>query len=366
MESSDYKQVLILPPNPHTSRGMRAHWSANATHFAYPTQNNVVIRSLAEPLVNPIVLTDFPLCKVTSVKYSPDGKLLAVGDDKGKVKIFKVEGAEGKPYTLEKEHSMVAGPVYGLCFTDDGQRFAAGGQGSGMLAKAVLTSSGTKQGDINGPTATVTTIDIKPKPYRMAMGGEEHEINVFDGAPFKHVKTLRQHTSFVSRVAFSPSGKFLVSVSSDKSIVLYDSETLEMIKKIDQAHKKGILDVNWVDEVTIATSSSDNDVKQWNIVEGDLKETRSFNPNEDGKERVENQQLALISTSEQTLTVSLSSNINIWNHSALAEGQRTPTTVIQGHSNNLSALTNANGTLISSDQDGRIFSWAKGAGVPHA
>jgi WD40 repeat protein len=168
-------------------------------------------------------LTDFPLAKVTSVRYSPDGKMLAVGDDKGKVKLFKVEGAEGKPYTLEKEHSMIAGPVFALGFTDDGQRLAAGGEGKDMLAKAVLASSGTKIGDIFGPSKPVTTLDIKPKPYRLVLGGENQEVYVFDGVPFKHAKTLNQHTNFVNRIIFSPSSKFFVSVSSDKSIVLYDS-----------------------------------------------------------------------------------------------------------------------------------------------
>lgn len=255
---------------------------------------------------------------------------------------------------------MLGGPVFGLGFTEDGQRFAAGGEGKDMLAKAVLTSSGTKIGDIFGPSKTVTTLDIKPKPYRMVLGGEDHEVYVFDGVPFKHAKTLTQHSNFVNRVAFSPNGKFFVTVSSDKTIVLFDSETLEVVKKIDKAHTKGIMDVNWIDDSKIATCSSDNEVKHWNIVEGDQAELVSFNPNHDGKEKLENQQLGLISTPSETLTVSLNSNINIWNHSSLSEGVRTPSLTIQGHSNYISAIASANGVLISSDQDGKVFSWSKG------
>jgi hypothetical protein len=49
----------------------------------------------------------------------------------------------------------------------------------------------------------------------------------------------------------------------------------------------------------------------------------------------------------------------VWNHSASDSGL--PTTVVQGPANYITALTNANGTLISSDQDGKIFSWSKDA-----
>jgi WD40 repeat protein len=53
------------------------------------------------------------------------------------------------------------------------------------------------------------------------------------------------------------------------------------VKKIDKAHSKGIMDVNWLDDNRIATCSSDNEVKEWNIVEGDGKELRTLNPNAD-------------------------------------------------------------------------------------
>jgi WD40 repeat protein len=59
-----------------------------------------------------------------------------------------------------------------------------------------------------------------------------------------------------------------VSVSSDKSIVVHDSETLETIQKIEKAHNKGIIDVNWIDEETLITASTDNTIKIWNVAEG--------------------------------------------------------------------------------------------------
>ena len=224
--------------------------------------------------------------KITSVQFSPNGEYVVSGDDKGKVRIFSYDDVS-RAFVVKKEHCMLAGPVHAIAYTDDGQRMAAGGEGKDMLAKAILADSGTKIGDIFGPSKPVLSLDIKPKPYRLILSGENNEIYLFDGAPFKHTKTITQHTGFVNKVAFRPDGKVFVTVSSDKSIVLHDTETMEVIRKIEKAHNKGIMDINWVDDQTIVTCSTDNEVKFWNIEAGS--EIRSLHPNEDGKEKVENQ-----------------------------------------------------------------------------
>lgn len=140
--------------------------------------------------------------KVTCAKFSPNGEYIAVGDDKGKVRIISYNEQTGE-IIIKKEHSMLAGAVYSIVFTDDGQRIIAAGEGKDMFAKAILADSGSKIGDIFGPSKTITTIDVKPKPYRLILGGENYEMYVFDGVPFKSVKTINTHSNFVNKVAFS-------------------------------------------------------------------------------------------------------------------------------------------------------------------
>ena len=191
------------------------------------------------------------------MRWGPTGEYLACGDEKGKVKIVSYN-ADNKEFIVKKEHSMLGGSVFAIAWTDDGMRIAAGGDGKDMLAKAVLADSGTKVGDLFGPSKTVTSIDLKQKPYRLVLSGENQEVYVFDGVPFKHTKTINLHTNFVNKVAFRPDGKVFVTVSSDKIIAFHDADTLEIIRKIEKAHGKGIMDVVWVDEKTIATCSTDN------------------------------------------------------------------------------------------------------------
>jgi len=85
----------------------------------------------------------------------------------------------------------------------------------------------------------------------------------FDGAPFKHVKTIHSHQNFVNRISFSPDGKHFASASSDKSVVIHDSETMEQTQKIEKAHSKGVMDLAWLGNDMIMTCSTDNTLKIW-------------------------------------------------------------------------------------------------------
>ena len=163
---------------------------------------------------------------------------------------------------------MLAGPICSIAWTDDGQRLIAGGEGSDSMVKAVMADTGTKVGDVYGPSKNVLSVDVKQKPYRLVVSGENNEVYLFDGVPFKHAKTISQNTNFVNRAVYRPDGKVFVTVSSDKTIQVIDNDTFEVVKKIEKAHNKGIIDVNWVDDQTIVTCSTDNQVKYWNIDTG--------------------------------------------------------------------------------------------------
>ena len=95
---------------------------------------------------------------------------------------------------------MLGGACNTISWTDDGLRLSAGGEGKEMFAKAVIADSGSKLGDLFGPTKTVNPMDLKPKPYRLALSGENYEIYVFDGVPFKHTKTIHVHSNFVNKI----------------------------------------------------------------------------------------------------------------------------------------------------------------------
>ena len=74
-------------------------------------------------------------------------------------------------------------------------------------------------------------------------------------------KTLSIHKGQISKISFFPSGNF-ISVSSDKSIIIWD-KNLNEFDKIESSHNKYITDIYIVNENNFITSSADLSIKFW-------------------------------------------------------------------------------------------------------
>ena len=77
----------------------------------------------------------------------------------------------------------------------------------------------------------------------------------------KIFKEIKSHSYSIRNVSIFPSGN-LVSVSSDQSIIVYNSQ-FDIIQKIEHAHDSIIWDVQIKDEDNFTTCSSDNSIKFW-------------------------------------------------------------------------------------------------------
>lgn len=84
---------------------------------------------------------------------------------------------------------------------------------------------------------------------------------------FLNTKNLPQvgHDNWVRGVQFHPSGKYLLSVSDDKSIRVWDLQQGRTVKQIQDAHEHFIscLDYN-TNNPSLVTGGVDNVLKIWN------------------------------------------------------------------------------------------------------
>jgi WD40 repeat protein len=103
------------------------------------------------------------------------------------------------------------------------------------------------------------TADFKPtRPTKAVMGGEDFTLTFYGGPPFRYEKALKDHTNFVNCVRYSPDGNRFISVSSDKTGLVYDGTTATLVGKLDpaQAHTGSIYAVAWSPDGTrVATAS---------------------------------------------------------------------------------------------------------------
>ena len=185
--------------------------------------------------------------------------------------------------------------------------------------------------------------------------------------PFKHEKSIKTgHTNFVTKIAFNPwdQGATFLAVSSDKTLTAYNSENFEQVMQKEGLHKMGVTDMCFTtNQEELVTCSSDRNVKRWklNIAEKQLDEVIAYEHSEKDqtelKDNVDKQFLGLAfdGAKNDLYSVSFNSDINQWK--ADAGGQQS-TLTIRGHQNTVTkVVTLQNGSVVSTDQDGRVLAW---------
>jgi len=269
---------------PQTTRGygMNVSTTAKGGDFLFYGVGKVVVqRSLADFSVSRL-FTEHK-AKVNVARVSPNGALVASGDDEGNVIIWEIiEAVWGKVKTT----IPINGNVLDIDWSDDSKKIVAVGAGEPNKAKVVTIDSGNTIGKIEGHSKPILSVSHRQqRPYKIATGAEDLLVNWYEGPPFKYVKALAsEHIRYPNCVRFSPDGKYLATVGADSKIFVFDGASGEKLKALEDkdGHKAAIYSFCWSpDSKRILTGAADKFAKLWDIESGAVVRTYSWLPKAD-------------------------------------------------------------------------------------
>jgi len=283
---------------------------------------------------------------------SPSGFYVASADTGNTIIIWDTVGED---HVIKLEKSCF-GKVYDMAFSPDSKRVVAVGAGSNVHGEAFMIDGGASVGQITQHVKPILSVDYRPdRPFRVVTGSEDTAVNWYEGPPFKFTATATKHSRFVSCVRFSPNQAWVVSVGTDKKIVLYDGKTFEFKKELENAHNGGIYGVSWAaDSNRFLTASADKTCKIWDAESLTALTTFTFG-NDLG-----DQQLGCLWQGSNLLSLNLNGEISILDELNTSR----PREIIMGHQVAIEALAYSpeHDTFYSGDRDGRIISWNRTTG----
>ena len=159
--------------------------------------------------------------QIQSLKFSPDGKLLAVGDGKGNVKLWE--------WSLRRANSFDAheSSVYALAFSPDGKTLATGSSDETINQWDVATRS-QKTNHLRGQVGAVSSLAYSPDGAHLASGGRNSPVKFWNpeqGETSDEIRGL--HSQHYGNFVISPDGKNMAAGCQDHSVKVWDVKTLQ-------------------------------------------------------------------------------------------------------------------------------------------
>ncbi len=208
---------------------------------------------------------------INSLAFSPDGKILASGDDHKTIRLWDVD-TKRVLGTLEG-HTQA---VKSIAFSPNGQILATASDDQRIKLWDINTFSEILT--LVGHTHAVKSLSFSPDGQFLASGSWDKTVRIWQVSSGDQISILSGHQLQVNSVAFSPQGNLLASGSYDRTIHLWQlkiqNRPCYSLLGILAGHVRAVLTVAFSPNgQVLATGGDDNEIKLWDVDTGQLLNT---------------------------------------------------------------------------------------------
>jgi len=193
---------------------------------------------------------------INSIDFSPDGKLIASGQDDETVKIRNIKNGD-----ILHSYKVHDDRVNTVVFHPSG-RFVVSAGGDGII---LIWSIGDASiiNTLVGHTDAINQIAISKDGKLIASASEDKTIRLWDFETGQETMKFLGHTSDLRCVDLSPDGRFLASGDYEGNIIIWSIEEKKEIKRFEK-HSDAIYSLSFHPKTfQLISSSADGSIILW-------------------------------------------------------------------------------------------------------
>jgi WD40 repeat protein len=194
---------------------------------------------------------------IWAIAFSPDGQVLASASQNAAVLLWDVQTG-ALIHLLQAEHHVLS-----IGYSPDGQTLATAHVDG--LIRFWNVATGTQRGQLEAHTKEACSVRYSPDGCWLATSSNDRAVKIWDVITGACLQTLTAHTQRIWVVRFSPDGRLLATGSGDGTIKLWDVATWTVVQVLT-GYRNWLFSVCFSPDSRLLLSGIDDTVRIWDIV----------------------------------------------------------------------------------------------------